>query len=57
MPTTYARVELQESAGGTRMTVTSRFATFAQMEQLMAMGMVEGMTLAMGQIDEILAAA
>jgi len=27
------------------------------MEQLVAMGMAEGMTLSMGQIDEILAAA
>ena len=57
MPTTRARVELQDAANGTRMTVTSRFETLEQMEQLVAMGMPEGMTLAMGQIDEILAAA
>ena len=57
MPKTLARVDLKETADGTRMTVTSRFATVEQMEQLVAMGMVEGMTLAMGQIDEILAAA
>ena len=36
------------------MTVTSRFATLEQMEQLVAMGMVEGMTGAMGQIDDLL---
>jgi uncharacterized protein YndB with AHSA1/START domain len=57
MPTIHARVELAETADGTRMTVTSRFATLEQMEQLVEMGMVEGLTLAVGQIDEILAAA
>ena len=57
MPTFRARVELEETAAGTRMTVTSRFATAEQMEQLVKMGMVEGMTQAMGQIDEVLAAA
>jgi len=54
MPTTHARVDLHGTADGTRMTVTSRFTTLEQMEQLLAMGMVEGMTLAMGQIDDIL---
>jgi uncharacterized protein YndB with AHSA1/START domain len=57
MPTIRARVELRETPDGTRMTVTSRFATLEQMEQLIAMGIVEGMTLAMGQIDEILTGA
>ena len=42
MPTIRARVELRETAEGTRMTVTSRFATLEQMEQLVAMGMAEG---------------
>lgn len=56
MPTTRACVELQDTADGTRMTLTSRFATIEQMTQLLAMGLAEGMTLAMGQIDEILAA-
>lgn len=57
MPTIRALVELEEIAAGTRMTVTSRFATVEQMEQMVAMGMVEGMTLAMGQIDGLLAGA
>jgi uncharacterized protein YndB with AHSA1/START domain len=57
MPTIQARVELQETAYGTRMTVTSQFATLEHMDQLVEMGMAEGMTLAMGQIDGILAAA
>lgn len=55
MPTTHARVELHEIPTGTRMTITSTFATLAQMEQLVTMGMVEGMTQAVGQIDGILA--
>jgi uncharacterized protein YndB with AHSA1/START domain len=56
MPTIHGRVELEETAGGTRMTVRSRFATTEQMEQVLAMGMAEGMTQAMGQIDEVLLA-
>jgi len=56
MPTIRARVDLEESSAGTRMTVTSRFASVEDMEKLLKMGMVEGMTQAMGQIDEILAA-
>jgi uncharacterized protein YndB with AHSA1/START domain len=57
MPTIRGLVELEATAAGTRMTVTSQFATVEQMEQLLQMGMVEGMTQAMGQIDEVLAAA
>jgi uncharacterized protein YndB with AHSA1/START domain len=57
MPTTRARVELEEVEGGTRMRLTSSFQTAEQMEQLVQMGMVEGLTEAMGQIDAVLAAA
>lgn len=57
MPTIRAKVNLQPTDGGTRMTVTSSFATGEQMEQLVKMGMVEGMTAAMGQIDDIVAEA
>ena len=56
MPTTHGRVDLQETDSGTRMTITSTFASVEQMEQLVGMGMVEGMTLALGQLDAILAA-
>lgn len=55
MPTIRVDVDLQETASGTRMTITSSFATVEQMEQLVGMGMVEGMTLAMGQMDALLA--
>ncbi len=54
MPVIRARVELAEAAGGTRMTVVSRFATEEQMAQLGEMGMFEGMSEAIGQIDELL---
>ena len=54
MPVIQARVDLEETGAGTRMTVTSRFASLAEMEKLVQMGMAEGMTLAMGQIDGIL---
>ena len=56
MPTIRIRVDLEEAGPDTRMTITSRFSTADQMEQLVQMGMVEGMTAAMGQIDELLAA-
>lgn len=57
MPTTRARVDLVATELGTRMTVTSRFASLEQMEQLVQMGMVEGMSQAMGQIDGLLVSA
>ncbi len=55
MPTIQARVDLEEIGTGTRMTVSSQFASAEQMEQLVQMGMVEGITAAMGQIDQLLA--
>ncbi len=56
MPIIRARVDLEEIADGTRMTVRSEFATLEQMEQLVTMGMAEGMTQALGQVDALLAA-
>lgn len=40
---------------GTRMTTVTRFADADQLEKVLAMGMEEGMGLAMGQIDALLA--
>ncbi len=57
MPTTRTRVDLTETEVGTRMTVTSTFTSLEQMEQLVQMGMVEGMTQAMGQLDGLLVSA
>jgi uncharacterized protein YndB with AHSA1/START domain len=57
MPTMIIRVELaEESSGGTRMTIETTFPSAESMEQMIAMGMEEGMTLAVGQIDALLAA-
>ena len=55
MPTTRGHVLLEAADGGTRMTITSTFSSLEALEQLAAMGMVEGMTLALGQIEDILA--
>jgi uncharacterized protein YndB with AHSA1/START domain len=56
MPTTTIRVTLaDQDGGGTRMEITSTFSDAEAMEQLVTMGMEEGMKAAMGQIDEILA--
>ena len=41
--------------GRTRMSIESRFPSTAAMEQVLAMGMEEGLTQAVGQIDAILA--
>jgi uncharacterized protein YndB with AHSA1/START domain len=43
--------------GRTRMTVANEFPSLEAMDQVLAMGMEEGMVAAMGQIDAILAEA
>ena len=51
-----ARVTITEIGGGrARMSIQNTFRDVAAMEQLLAMGMEDGMTEAMGQIDAILA--
>ncbi len=56
MPGTTVVVALSErTSGGTVMTVTSQWSSLDQMEQIMAMGMEEGMRGAMGQMDGLLA--
>jgi len=55
-PETTVHVAISDvGAGRTRMSIQSRFPTPAAMEQLVALGMVEGLTEAVGQIDAILA--
>ena len=50
------RVSIEEiGAGRTRMSIESTFPSTEAMEQLLAMGMEEGLTQAVGQIDAILA--
>jgi len=47
-------VELGSSGSGTRMLVRTEFVDVEQMERMLAMGMQEGMGLAIGQIDAVL---
>jgi uncharacterized protein YndB with AHSA1/START domain len=56
MPRNEARVTIEPiGSGRTRMSIANHFATKEAMEQSVAMGMVEGLTQAVGQIDAILA--
>lgn len=56
IPMSTARVTIEESSGGrSRMSIETTFANTEAMEQTLAMGMEEGMTQAVGQIDAILA--
>ena len=57
MPTTTIRVDLSEQPDArTRMVVRTKFPSLDAMEQLVAMGMEEGMMAALGQIDGLLQA-
>ncbi|MBS1843400.1 MAG: SRPBCC domain-containing protein [Actinobacteria bacterium] len=55
MPTTIATVTIAESDGTTTMSIQSRYASREGMEQVLEMGMEQGITEAVGQIDGILA--
>jgi uncharacterized protein YndB with AHSA1/START domain len=56
LPGTTARVTIESlAAGRTRMSIESEFPSAEALEQLLAMGMEEGLTQAVGQIDGILA--
>jgi len=56
MPSTAMTMTLTErEGGGTTMTMHSQFASLEAMEQLVAMGMDEGIVEALGQIEAILA--
>lgn len=52
---TSAVVTFAATDAGTRLTITSTFRDVDQMERMVNMGMVEGITLAVGQMDEVLA--
>ena len=55
MPRSEARVRIEEiGSGRTRMSIESIFPSAEAMEQVLAMGMEEGLTEAVGQIDAIL---
>jgi len=56
LPITEARVTIEEIGDGrTRMSIESHFPSREALEQVLAMGMEEGLTQAVGQIDAILA--
>ena len=55
MPTTTVQMQLSEHDGRTRMELRSFFDSREQMEQLMKMGMLEGLEQAVGQMDALLA--
>jgi uncharacterized protein YndB with AHSA1/START domain len=56
LPQTTTRVQLSSPADGkTTMVIASQFPSLEAMEQLVAMGVEEGMKQALGQIDDILA--
>ncbi|MFI5935244.1 SRPBCC domain-containing protein [Actinoplanes sp. NPDC051494] len=55
MPVTRTVVTLEPTATGTRMVTTSLFPDLESLEKVVAMGVEEGMSLAMGQIDAVLA--
>lgn len=58
MPVSTITVALStRDGGGTQMVVTTQFPSAAAMEQLLQMGMEEGMLAAAGQIDVILASS
>ena len=55
MPTMIIRVALDERAdGGTRMVIETTFPSMEAMDQMISMGMEDGMTSAVAQIDELL---
>jgi uncharacterized protein YndB with AHSA1/START domain len=51
------RVTFESIEGGTRMTAVTQFVDVQQMQTMLGMGMQEGMTLAVGQIDGLLVPA
>jgi len=55
LPSMTVAVSLEEAAdGGSTMAITSRFPSREAMEQLLQMGMEEGLVAALGQIDQLL---
>ena len=55
MPITRVHMQLTEHGGITRMELRSVFESREEMEQLVSMGVVEGLQQAVGQMDALLA--
>ena len=54
MPTTTVEMQLTEHGGGTRMELRSAYASKEQMQELIDMGMAEGLQQSVGQMDALL---
>ena len=54
MPTTIATVTIAEAGGRTTMAIESKFGSREGMEQVIEMGMEQGLVEALGQIDALL---
>jgi len=54
MPVSRVTMTLADHDGGTRMEMRSIFESLEQMEQVLEMGMEEGLTAAVGQMDALL---
>ena len=52
---TTATVTLEDLGGRTRMTMTTAFESVDQLDQMVEMGMEEGVRAALGQVDALLA--
>jgi uncharacterized protein YndB with AHSA1/START domain len=57
LPITRFTITLAEHYGRTRMTIESRFESTKHFQEVLDMGMEEGLTAALGQIDAVLAEA
>lgn len=55
LPTTIATVTIAEAGGTTTMTIESKYGDREGMEQVLEMGVEQGITEAVGQIDALLA--
>jgi len=55
MPSMRMTFSFEDTDDGSRLVTTTHFGSLDQLEQLLGMGMEEGMASAMGQIDEVLA--
>lgn len=54
LPTSKTIVSVSEATPGSRMSIETRYASIEDMQKSLEMGMEEGITLALGQIDDIL---
>jgi uncharacterized protein YndB with AHSA1/START domain len=54
LPVTTVRMRLFAYSGGTRMELLTHFDSQEHLDQLIAMGMQEGLTIAVGQMDALL---